>query len=276
MTVRRGHALAALLMASCGRVGFDMAASSDATSADRDASTADGAPGATTLNTVDCAANGAPPICNGLVSLLHFDNKAAFGETAMLVHDFSGLGNDAACTPPNCPTWDPGGKFGGAFSYAEPDAFSIANGPSVSITGAVTMSAWFYPNSLNTAWRIIITKIQPAPLVANYGIPHNGSQLCVNFCTTNGGWMNHCSPAGFSPGRWYHLVGVIDNASSRARLYVDGALVVDDAETTPMERDTGAVWIGWSPTNAGVDGRIDEVAIWNRALSAAEIAALYP
>ena len=43
-----------------------------------------------------------------------------------------------------------------------------------------------------------------------------------------------------------------------------------------MEQDTGAVWIGWSPTNFGVDGLIDEVGIWNRALSPTEIAALYP
>ena len=107
--------------------------------------------------------------------------------------------SDATRTAPDCPTWNPVGRFGGAFLYTQPDAFSIANGPSVSITGAVTMSAWFYPNVLNSNWRIIITKIQASLLVANYGIPHNGGQLCVNFCTQAGGWQSALFTCGNPP-----------------------------------------------------------------------------
>jgi hypothetical protein len=259
--------LTSCLAIGCGRIGFDARAAGDVGVGDDVAGTA-------TLATVDCSTNAGPPICNGLVALLHFDGDVAHGETATLAHDFSNNNNDATCT--TCPTFVPGGgRFGGAFAYTDPQAFAIANGPSVSITGAVTMSAWFYPNSLATNWRIVITKIQTTPLVANYGLPHMGRQLCVNFCTAGGGWMNHCSATDYTPGRWYHLVGVIDNLDHRATLYVDGVAAVDDVEMNTMEQDTGSVWIGWSPTNFGVDGLIDEVAIWNRALSPAEIAALY-
>jgi hypothetical protein len=262
--------LASLALAGCGRIGFGSQVSGDAVTLGDAAGSDSG------LAVTECTAStGAPAICAGLVALLHFDNDPTHGETLARAHDFSGRGNDATCMPPNCPTFVADGRFGGAYSYTEPQAFSIPNGPSVSISGAVTMSAWFYPNSLATSWRIVITKIQQTPLVANYGIPHNGSQLCVNFCTAGGGWMNHCTAAGYAPGRWYQLVGVIDNVGHRAKLYVDGVAVIDDAELATMEQDTGAVWIGWSPTNAGVDGLIDEVAIWNRALSPSEIAALY-
>jgi Concanavalin A-like lectin/glucanases superfamily len=258
-------------LVGCGRIGFGTIGAGDSAPTD----TGGDGVGEVRLEMLDCSPTVIePPICSGLVALLHFDDDPTYGETATIAHDFSEHDNDATCT--TCPTFVPGGgRFGGAFTYAEPQAFAIANGPSVSITGAVTMSAWFYPVTLATNWRIVITKIQQSPLVANYGLPHNGTELCVNFCTAGGGWMNHCSPGGYAPGRWYHLVGVIDNIGHRAQLYVDGALIVDDPEVANMEQDSGQVWIGWSPTNFGVDGLIDEVAIWNRALSPAEIAALY-
>jgi len=267
----------AIAGASCGRIGFDAVAlggpPGDGAGGDG------GCPVAAGLDTVDCAPVAGcpvPAVCKELVALLHFDGDPAHAEDATHVHDFSGRGNDAMCVAPDCPVAVPtGGKFGGAFAYAEPDAFAIPNGPSVSLQHAVTMSAWFYPNTLTTSWRIIITKIQSTPLIANYGLPHNGDTLCVNFATSTG-WKNHCTAGGATPGRWYHLVGVLDDDADRASLYVDGVKVLDEAEPAALEQDAGAVWIGWSPTNAGVDGRIDEVAIWNRALTAAEITALYP
>ena len=90
----------------------------------------DGA-GASSLAEVTCtgATGTQPAICNGLVALLHFDNELALGETATLARDVSGRGNDATCTAPDCPTWNPVGRFGGAFSYTQPDAFSIAERP---------------------------------------------------------------------------------------------------------------------------------------------------
>jgi len=264
--------LLAVVLAGCGRIGFE----AERTAGDGGGS-GGGDAGTTGLQMVACnsVSAGNPAVCNGLVALLHFDRDPAFGETDLLAYDFAGRNNNATCVSPDCPTYTPNGRFGGAFAYTEPQAFSIANGPSVSISGAVTMSAWFYPNTMASNWRVVITKIQASPLVANYGIPHNGGDLCVNFCKQSTGWQNHCAPTTYVPGRWYHLVGVIDDTNDRATLYVDGVKVVDDVEPMAMEQDGGSVWIGWSPTNFGVDGIIDEVAIWNRALSAAEVATLY-
>jgi hypothetical protein len=275
-----------LALVACGRIGYDPLAAGvlddggaaiDGSAVDAAIADDGGCLQPSSLHLVDCAASlgcAQPAICNGLVTLLHFNESAAAGESPTLAHDFSGNGNDATCTAPNCPTINMG-RFGSAYRYTEPDNFSIANSASVSISGAVTMSAWFYPVSLNTNWRIIITKLQETPLRANYGIPHNGGTFYVNYNATSG-WQNHASASSFTPNQWYHLVGVIDDTNDRALLYVNGVLEHDMPETTPMEEETGAVWIGWSPTNAGVDGLIDEVAIWDRALSATEIAGLYP
>ena len=77
--------------------------------------------------------------------------------------------------------------------------------------------------------------------------------------------MNHCTADGYTPGL-DHLVGVIDNLAHRATLYVDGVAVVDDVELNNMEQDTGQVWMA-GPTNSGVHGLIDEVAIWTGAVA---------
>lgn len=72
--------------------------------------------------------------------------------------------------------------------------------------------------------------------------------------------------------RWYHLAGTSDGTT--ARIYVDGVL-----------RGSGPVDPGWAPTSAGswfggevccgnyFDGSMDNVRVWNRALSEEEVRA---
>jgi len=82
--------------------------------------------------------------------------------------------------------------------------------------------------------------------------------------------------------RWHHVAGVYDGGAGEVRVYLDGALV----ETAPL---TGSVRSS-SPQNSAIGrngsednddngryyfrGWIDDMAIWNRALSATEIDAL--
>jgi len=72
----------------------------------------------------------------------------------------------------------------------------------------------------------------------------------------------------------HHLVGTYDGATMR--LYVDGASVGTPAASS---RVLPAVVVTRAGLNEGatgsLSGTIDELAIWNRALTAAEVAALY-
>jgi hypothetical protein len=45
-----------------------------------------------------------------------------------------------------------------------------------------------------------------------------------------------------------------------------------------MDMDVGDddVYVGFAPNELGIDGLVDEVAIWTRHLSEAEIGSLYP
>jgi alpha-L-arabinofuranosidase len=82
--------------------------------------------------------------------------------------------------------------------------------------------------------------------------------------------------SGFTPvnGRWYHLAGVYDAAAHSASLYVDGVLV-DTVFNVVSGPATGPTGIGrgkfaGNPVDF-VNGAIDDVRLYQSALSAAEV-----
>ena len=83
-----------------------------------------------------------------------------------------------------------------------------------------------------------------------------------------------CPPRPWQPGHWYHLAGVYDGR--RMVLYVDGEQVAAadaPAGITPLEVSPMACLLGGGPGRYPFTGTLDEVSIYSRALSAAEVAA---
>src|SRR5207244_8606602 len=77
-------------------------------------------------------------------------------------------------------------------------------------------------------------------------------------------------PTGLGLNTWTHLAATFDGAT--VRLYVNGAEAVSQAQTAPLTPTPGTLQIGAdSYTGENFAGRIDEVRIYNRALSAAEV-----
>jgi len=77
-------------------------------------------------------------------------------------------------------------------------------------------------------------------------------------------------------GQFYHVVGTYDG--SRVRLYVNGVLEGEAPVSITVDYDTRPVFIGTSGEtvfDGKLNGIIDEASIYNRALDASEIAALY-
>jgi Concanavalin A-like lectin/glucanases superfamily/Immunoglobulin I-set domain/Immunoglobulin domain len=85
-------------------------------------------------------------------------------------------------------------------------------------------------------------------------------------------------------GQWHHLVGVCDEADGYVALYIDGVLV--GTNTIPSDAgilpSTASVKIGARPSGANQNlnddqfgGYIDDVALYNYALSASEVEAQY-
>ena len=95
------------------------------------------------------------------------------------------------------------------------------------------------------------------------------------FSTTGGRALAPTPP---EPGRWYHLVGVRDAASGQFRLYVDGQLAGSLAQSC-AEPATGHTVLCRAQFGGNqVDfwrGAVDQVHVYDRALSDAEVRDLY-
>ena len=90
------------------------------------------------------------------------------------------------------------------------------------------------------------------------------------------------SPASIVDGQWHHATGVRDVASHTVTLYLDGASVASlpDTTTGTFTRADGQNRIGSIPVACPTNryfwqGQIDEVEVFNRALSASEVQAIY-
>jgi len=88
----------------------------------------------------------------------------------------------------------------------------------------------------------------------------------------------------YADGKWHHVVGTVSTTLG-ATLFVDGAIqAADPTMTTPQVYGTTGYWRvgydnlgGWpnAPTNAFFTGSLDDIAIYNTALTASQIYILY-
>jgi len=146
----------------------------------------------------------------------------------------------------------------------------IPSSPALNPTEAVTIDAWVKPFSFPNAFAEVVRKDQENSSVPQY-------ELAV----TNTG-QAHCDIGGFGNpvagsvplNQWSHLACTYDRQA--VRLYVNGIEVASFAATQAIPTATTNLAIGKEDgsTVRNFDGLIDEVEIFNRALTASEIQAI--
>ncbi len=165
------------------------------------------------------------------------------------------------------------GKFGQAFSLDGGNHVDVTDNPSLQVTGDFTISAWVNSDSASTG-SAIKRIIGYADVAGSYDLDwdHNGLGG-TSFSIYNGAsWFAAVTTLNAS--QWYHLVGVYNGTS--VKLYVDGVLVDQSETIDTINSADGSITIGAdSIGGSNFSGLVDDVAIFNRALSAAEIASLY-
>jgi hypothetical protein len=169
------------------------------------------------------------------------------------------------------PEWT-NGKFGGALSFdgEESDCVSIPNSESLQLGEEFTVEAWVKAEGSGESEPIIFKE---TPYFTSYGIyfgldehGHLEGYLGEEFEL-----QKTVDPAKLEKNVWTHVALTFDGA--HLRLYVDGALV-DTEAAEGAEPSSGQLSIGCAQEfEDGFEGRIDEVRIYERALSAGEVAA---
>jgi hypothetical protein len=142
---------------------------------------------------------------------------------------------------------------------------------------AMSVSAWVRRSGSPGQFRYVLGKGSLACISASYGL-YSGPGGGLAFYVADGPDFARSPEAGTAvwDGEWHHVAGTFDGAF--IRLFVDGAEIAGATSwTTPVtyasqtEPDLSlGDYLGC--TDHGFDGALDEAKIWNRALSAAEIA----
>jgi hypothetical protein len=184
----------------------------------------------------------------GNVLLMHMN------EASGTIVDYSGEGKDG--TTYGGVTYGADGKFNTALSFEEDDYVQASLGDNIG--NSFTMSAWFYADSLpSDTWQGIVTNAD-----GEHGIWTYGNKIDYWAYST------HLSATSISANTWYHVAIVFDG--SNGRLYINGQL--DSNFPVSLSSDSiTAIKIGSSWWDEYFWGIIDEVAIWDRTLSASEI-----
>jgi hypothetical protein len=174
-------------------------------------------------------------------------------------------------TKGNGASYSANGKFGGALSVngstqslydlSSPAYLPIGNSP-------YSQSLWFKPTAVNSAgfisWGLRETKRFNALRMLNVGAG-------IHHYWYRGDITCEASACPFSTSTWSHVATTYDGTTRS--IYFNGVLKISD---TPGALNTTAVnfHIGSTASNEFFNGLIDDVAIYKRALTAAEVTAL--
>jgi hypothetical protein len=185
-------------------------------------------------------------------------------ESSGTIVDSSGNGNDGSY---NGAGYSAAGRVNTGIDFdGSDDEIVVPDDNSLDFTTEVTAAAWVYLDTVS-GWQSFFHKNTDTSdhrevyFEQNNGVLHNYNTI-------------QTSSAVLTAGEWHHIAYTAD--ASRERLYVDGQIVADEAVEFGGMSNSNSLYIGGSGGGGEqVDGRIDEAAMWNRALSQTEIADIY-
>src|SRR5690606_31936197 len=154
------------------------------------------------------------------------------------------------------------------------DRVSLGNPPSLAITGnKITLEAWINPSSWRAeSWRGNIINTEGNNTTGYMLRCGNNGQLSFNI-GDGSTWHEVLSSTGaLTLNTWQHVAGTYDGTTMR--LYRNGVQIGTSAGAFNIGNPNNSVVIGdWSNgTGRNFPGKIDEVRIWNRTISAANLA----
>jgi hypothetical protein len=195
--------------------------------------------------------------------------------TGTTATDSSGQGHTGTLV--NGPLWT-AGKVGGALSVDGVSQYvSIAHTPTLNAY-PLTVALWM-KTSATTGVPGVVNKYVSGSL-NGYQVFVSGGNLCAWYFkdALNYVWDGTActlTTPGYADNLWHHVVFVVDAAGGR--LYVDGVLKATQPWTgTPgAASTTQPLNLGVYPGGSYLPGSLDDVWIYNQALSAGEVQTLY-
>ena len=196
----------------------------------------------------------------------------SLGATAGTLLDRSGRNNHGTLVSMDQSTdWVQSGGAGALDFDGTNDTVEVPDSNSLDITGGITVSAWVYRRT-GSGYRVIVAKRvgSGVPTAVNYQL---------NLHTTAGAleWYNlseYISSYIVPTNAWTHVAGTV-TAGGALNLWANGVSVYS-ATGVARVANTATLRIGTRPDGGeAFNGQMDDVAIWNRSLTAPEMQQLY-
>ncbi|OGM91250.1 hypothetical protein A2755_02510 [Candidatus Wolfebacteria bacterium RIFCSPHIGHO2_01_FULL_48_22] len=206
----------------------------------------------------------------GLVGMWEFDEGS--GTNA---YDASGNGNTGTLTNfdfSGSSDWVSLGKSGGALSFDGSNDYIFIGNPSqyqFIHSSSFTLTAWIYADSVSSGFKHIAGKSY-----LDYRFAQNNTAFSFRLDSNN---MILEAPSSIETGNWVYVAGVYNGDTKKTQIFVDGLESASSTnETIDWTTTSNDFQIGNSPGESYYfDGYIDDVRIYNRALSAEEIKRIY-
>lgn len=209
----------------------------------------------------------------GLIAYYPFDGDAK---------DKSGNHNDGVMIGTR-PTADRKGRLGSAMLFGEGKYITVPSSKSLnSPTEQITIAAWvrvgeWFKNRWGTEFNIVGKGETIDKMAYHFEFYSNNNKVCTGGLSVSDIGGIEC---GYIRGEWHHVV--LSSDGKIVRVYIDGAIVGAGTAGDRLERfgSTGSLYIGRLPPGRGDRdwwflGAMDELRIYNRALSDDEIKAVY-
>jgi hypothetical protein len=213
----------------------------------------------------DAAMSVPPDAFVDLTLIAHWEFDDAPTDGAL---DSTGRGHTGTCATA-CPTVVTG-KLGMAYHFDASSQQALTVADSTDFRGDFTITAWMYADSTGSNMAIM-----SKPQGTGTGNSWQLELRDTNKLSFSGGSTHYLeTPTNVAAGAWRHVAGTWDGTTKR--LYIDGVLV--NSVDSSISYDTHLVYLGADQNNGSTvlywDGALDDLRIYNRVLSAAEIAAL--
>jgi len=221
-----------------------------------------------------------PGLATGLDGYWTFNERSG-----IVLHDSSGNGFNGTLVnfPGGQGNWT-SGQLGGALQFGGP-----SSGQSVSVanfampTTSMTLTAWVWANTL-PRWATIAANWNGAWGAFNYatfGGDPNMSLYVADAYVQGGINIDYgYSSTSLSLNQWHFVAFVANSANGTVTFMQDGALAGSFGYRGQLLASSSQLNLGDDPSDTATgqgnwDGKIDDLAIWTRALSTSELTSIY-
>lgn len=202
-----------------------------------------------------------------LVLGLNFNNNSAIGENATHAVDISKYSNNG--TLQSGATYNSSGQFGSAVNLNGTGFVKVPDADSLDFLYTTSFSIESWINFASSG--DIVTKWGAAGGQFGYQLALNSSNQTLFLRDTYGGSRDALlATTVLSPNTWYHLAATYNGTTMN--VYVNGTLDGNLTNTlSGGSASTEALYVGPYFGSTNFTGLVDEVRLYNRALSASEI-----